>query len=203
MEVDSKIPDPSDPDAWLGRTRKGRLAPDQGLWEALGQEKGLRAVLTDFYTRVYGDERLAPFFIDVGMDWAIDKQFNFLRSIFTGARNYMGNMPRHAHHWMVISGDLFDYREDLLQACLLEHGLSEELAGRIRGLNETFRRAIVKEEPIPLHPGDPVDGWDRMVMPVGTVCDGCQGPIDEGDIAVYHVRTGKTYCRVCRPTAES
>ena len=206
MSTTSKIPDPNDPQAWLGRSRGGNLAADPELWQALGGEPGLRAVLEDFYTRVYADERLAPFFTDVGLDWAIDKQFNFLRSIFTGARNYMGNMPRRAHYWMVVSDELFDYREDLLRDCLLRHGLSPDLAERIRDLNEIFRRAIVKDEPMSLHlDGDPlpVDGWEETEMSIGTLCDGCEGAIDAGETAVYHLRTGKTFCSRCRPSTRS
>jgi truncated hemoglobin YjbI len=184
-------------------TRGGRLAPDPELWEALGGTEGLRSVLGDFYDRVFADERLAPFFEDVRKEFVIDKQFSFLRSILTGARNYLGNHPRNAHSWMVISADLFDYREDLLETSLIQHGLSQEMAGRIRALDEIFRNAIIKDRPLRSlrQQGQdlPVDDYEMTELGIGDLCSGCGGEIASGTMVSYHVRTGKTYCSTCRP----
>ncbi len=195
------IPDPGDPAAWQGKTRGGRLAPDPELLEALGGRSGLRRILEDFYRRVYADDRLAPFFEGVQISWAIDKQFNFMHSTFTGARNYLGNHPRNAHHWMVISDELFDYREDVMRDCLLSHGVAPEMARRIRDLDEIFRRAIVKDRPNARRVAGvevPFEGYESTKLTVGTLCDGCAAAIDAGQVAVYHVRTGKTFCADCR-----
>lgn len=179
--------------------RRGRLAPDPELWQALGGDKGLRRVIDEFYVRVFADDQLAPFFAGVRREFAADKQFSFLRSILTGERNYFGNHPRNAHFWMVISDDLFDYREDLMERCLLEHGLSKDLAGRVRSIDEIFRRAIVKDEPLRNERAAPAEGFEVARLEVGSLCDACEGEIPEGAMATYHVRTGKTHCSSCRP----
>jgi truncated hemoglobin YjbI len=194
------VPDPADPDAWQGKPYGGKLASDLELLEALGGSAGLRRILEDFYRRVYADARLAPFFADVQRSWVTDKQFNFLHAIFTGARNYMGNHPRNAHHWMVISDELFDHREDLLDESMLGQGVAPEMARRVRDLDEIFRRAIVKDKPIARRINGvemPVEGYESTTLTIGTLCDGCDGPIDTGQVAVYHVRTGKTFCDAC------
>ena len=180
--------------------RGGTLAPDPELWAALDYGKGLEEILNEFYTRVYDDPRLAPFFEGVTKQRAIEKQFSFLRSLFTGERVYFGNHPRNAHHWMVISDDLFDYREELMTDCLRRHGLPENLISRWRQVEETFRKAIVKDKPLPRRVGGvavPAEGYSECELSFANLCDGCSGEVRVGDRVYYHVRTGKTYCRTC------
>jgi len=159
-------------------------------------------VLEDFYTRVFEDEKLAPFFLHTNRAWVVDKQFSFLRSIFTGEPGYFGMRPRNAHHWMVISDELFDYRESLMEDCLRRYGLAAHLIERVRSVDEVFRKQIIKQAAIPLkmHGVEkPAEGYDTMVMPLGTLCDECGGQVSVGEIVSYHVRTGQTYCAACRP----
>lgn len=185
---------------WELHRRRGLLAPDPGMWEALGQGEGLLMILTDFYSRVYADDRLAPFFDGVTMDRAIEKQFLFLRSIFTGERVYFGNHPRNAHHWMVISDELFDYREDLMEGCLRRFGLADELVGRWRAVEEVFRRSIVKDRAWRRRIGGQeiaVDGYGTDVLCVGSLCDSCQAVLAPGSTVHYHLRTGKLLCVNC------
>lgn len=180
--------------------RNGALAPDQEMWRALEEGKLLNTILEDFYSRVYADERLAPFFEDVRVERAIDKQFTFLKSVFTGERCYFGEHPKKAHHWMVISEDLFDYREQLMEDCLRRAGLAEHLIKRWRALEEVFRKSIVKSAPAPRKVGGrliPAEGYNEAVIDMATLCDACEGEITEGTRVSYHVRTGKVYCAPC------
>ena len=66
--------------------------------------------------------------------------------ILTGEPVYFGERPRNAHHWMVISDELFDYREDLLAEVERRHGMSERSIAQWRALNEAFRKQIVKSQ---------------------------------------------------------
>ncbi len=122
-------------------------APDPEMWDVLQQGALLSKILTDFYQQVYKDPRLAPFFKDATKQRAIEKQYNFLRQVFTGEKTYFGDRPRNAHHWMVISDELFDYREELMATCLRNHGLAECLVERWRAAEERYRQQIVKTEP--------------------------------------------------------
>ena len=161
-------------------------------------------VLKDFYSRVYRDERLAPFFHGVTMQRAIEKQYSFLRDLFAGTRDYFGDRPRNAHHWMVISEELFDHREALMEACLRRYGLAEDLIREWRAAEEVFRRQIVKDRPIPRRVQGvdlPLDGYSSAVLSSGGLCDVCEAEIPVGGSATYHVRTGKTYCVRCSPDA--
>jgi len=175
------------------------------MWTALREGEGLSEILNNFYSRVYEDPRLSVFFEGVTKDRAIEKQFSFLKSIFTGEKCYFGDHPKSAHHWMVISDDLFDYREELMEQCLREYGLTEELIVHWRKMEEVFRSAIVKLKPFELSYGGvkrPVEGYFREKLEIGTVCDNCSVEVDEGTEVTCHVRTGKLYCSDCSQELE-
>lgn len=181
------------------RRRAGDLAPNPEMWEALQQGDLLRQILEDFYTRVYADPRLNHFFEGVTKERAIQKQYSFLRDKFTGEKLYFGERPRNAHHWMVISHELFDYREELMESCLKRAGLPQHLIERWRALEEVFRKQIVKDRPVPKKirgVSMPLDGFETMELSVGAICDGCQAVLEPGAQIHYHVRTGKAYCCV-------
>jgi len=188
------------------RRRAGDLAADQELWAALDSGAGLTRILTDFYDRVYTDERLAPFFRFTTKERAIQKQYSFLREIITGEQCYFGNRPYNAHHWMVISDDLFDYREGLMEECLRRHGLEDRHVKKLRAVNEVFRKQIVKSAPKARKQNGveiPLLGFDDVEVAGGTLCDGCQAAIDDGQKARYRVLTGETYCLACAGQRES
>ena len=176
------------------------VASDPELWDALGRGPLLRAILTDFYGRVYEDPRLAPFFHNVTRERAIDKQYAFLADVFTGGRRYFGLKPFNAHHWMIISDELFDYRERLLEACMRRHGLAEPLVRRWGALHELFRREIVKSTARGLVV-DGVehlrDGFREERVDVACVCDGCGAEMPEGSVGRMHARTGELFCARC------
>jgi len=175
-------------------------AADPELWAALDNGVLMKAILTDFYTRVYDDSLLSPYFTGVTKNRLIEKAYSFSNRIITGNKVYFGDRPRNAHHWMVISDELFDYREKLMETVLREHGLSEEMIGRWRAIDEVFRGDIVKEQPypkmldgIPL----PLDGYEKITIDASTLCDGCTGEINRGETVRYHIRLGLTYCSGC------
>ena len=175
-------------------------APDLEIWDALGQGKKLSKILDDFYTIVYADERLSPFFQSVTKQRSIEKVFLFLRQIFTGEKVYFGDRPKNAHHWMVISDELFDYREDIMERCLRDNDLPEHLIKRWRAIEESFRPDIVKSTPwnkvingVEL----PLDGYEELELDSGSLCDSCQQAIEAGTRVRYHLRLGTIYCPTC------
>lgn len=197
-------PDPRTADDDAPRRRRGDLAPNPRMWAALDGGLKLRRILEDFYAQVYRDEKLAPFFERTTLEWAIDHQYSFLGEIWSGEEMFFGDRPRNAHHWMVITDELFDYREALMEATLRRHLLPEDLIREWRALEESFRHHIVKGAPFAKKRRGrelPLEGYERLDLTVGTVCDGCGAALDEGGVACYHVRTGETFCEACRPGA--
>jgi len=177
-----------------------RPEPDPEMWQALREGELLTAILTDFYTRVFEDTRLAPYFRGVTKRRLIEKVYSFMRQLFTGEKVFFGDRPRNAHHWMVISDELFDYREALMLTVLRRHGLPEHLIQRWQNIEQGFRSDIVKHEPrVKVMAGVemPLDGFGELTVTVGTLCDGCAGEIQPGETVRYHRRIGSTYCRRC------
>lgn len=184
----------------MSQKKRKPLDPDPELWAALENGPGLTAVLKDFYDRVYEDPRLAPFFVHVTKTRVRSKQFAFLRQILTGENLYFGDRPRNAHHWMVISDELFDYREDLLADCFRRYGLEEPLIERIRTIDEVFRKQIVKDVPrTRAWKGQrlPLTGYESLVLLAGSLCDECHIELPEGYEASYHKRSGRLFCAKC------
>ena len=174
--------------------------PDPEMWAALDEGRLLRPILEDFYARVYVDPLLAPFFHGITRQRSVEKVHSFLQQVFTGNKMYFGDRPRNAHHWMVISNELFDYREALMVDCLRRHRLPEHLVVRWREMEGHYRPDIVKSAPwkrvmngVEL----PLDGFGTVTLEVGSVCDGCGGEIAAGETVRYHLRIGSTYCPAC------
>lgn len=174
--------------------------PDPELWAALQEGKLLSAILTDFYTLVYADDKLSSFFIGVTKQRLIEKQYLFIRQILTGEKVYFGDRPRNSHHWMVISDELFDYRESLMLTCLRKHGIAEPMIQRFMEMEGFYRKDIVKAAPFARVIGGiekPFEGFDEITMDVGTLCDSCAHEVQPGEKVIYHVRIGKIYCTDC------
>jgi truncated hemoglobin YjbI len=181
-------------------TKMAHLAPEPELWAALAEGPGLRRILTSFYDQAYEDSRLAPFFHRTTKDRAIGQQYAFLADLLSGSKNYFGLRPFNAHHWMVISDELFDYREAMIEACMRRHGLPEHLLRRWAALHERFRRDIVKASAR----GMIIDGKEQPIEPpqvleveVATVCDGCLSEIGLGQRARFVHQTGQLFCLDC------
>lgn len=176
------------------------LQPDPELWAALEHGVKLRAILTEFYGHVYDDPRLSPFFHKVTKERAIDKQYAFLADIFSGKKEYFGLKPFNAHHWMVISDELFDYRERLIEDTMRRHGLAEHLIRRWCAIHELFRREIVKStarglmlDGVEHH----LDGFREERLDLACLCDGCGGEMAASSVGRLHVRTGELFCLQC------
>ncbi|MEQ1661015.1 MAG: group 1 truncated hemoglobin, partial [Hylemonella sp.] len=173
---------------------------DPALWAELGDGRVVRQVLEAFYARVYEDERLRHFFEGVTLDRSIDKQYSFLKQCMTGEKVYMGDRPRNAHHWMIISNELFDYRQQLMVETLRSHGLSAAQIARWTRYEEVFRPDMVKSEPWPRRMGG-VDvmreGFDEEELLVDSVCDYCGEEVLSGTRVLFHRRLGKIGCSGC------
>lgn len=182
------------------RRLQGPLSPQPALWAWLGEGAKLRPLLEDFYGVALGDAQLAPFFHGVNQERIVDKQYAFLSSIFSGQAHYFGDRPRNAHHWMVISDELFDHREQLFAAALERAGVPGDLREVWLAVHEVFRKQIVKEAAVPRRMAGvemPLDGWRTEALGAGALCDGCSGTMEIGQPATWHRRTGRTLCAPC------
>ena len=70
---------------------------DGTLYERLGGEPGIRAVVDDFYDRLVADEKLGPFFDDADLEHLRETQTTFLCDAAGGPQTYDGPDVREAH----------------------------------------------------------------------------------------------------------
>ena len=173
---------------------------EPALWSELGGDRFVRTALEAFYDRVYADDLLAPFFIKVTKQRAIDKQFSFMKQCVTGDNLYMGDRPRNAHHWMIITHELFDHRQQLMRETLQAHGLSDSLITRWQALEEYFRPDMVKSAALPRYLGNIAishSGFSEEVLGEGSLCDHCQGEVNAGETVLLHHHLGTISCMRC------
>ncbi|MGZ8256200.1 MAG: 2Fe-2S iron-sulfur cluster-binding protein [Gallionella sp.] len=174
---------------------------DALLWAALQEGKLLREILLDFYTRVYQDPLLSPYFHGITMQRSMEKVYSFMQQVCTGENSYFGERPKNAHHWMVISDEIFSYRENLMRECQQRAGLSAAMSQRWFAIENFYKSDIVKAAPIPRQFAGrelPLDGYGEMVLDTGAICDGCARVIESGESIRYHLRLGTVYCTHCQ-----
>ena len=185
-------------------TRPHATAPEAApdLWIELGNGSRVRAVLEDFYARVFADPLLAPYFRNVTQAHVIGKQYAFLHDEMQGRRQaYFGDNVRNVHHWMVIPEAVFQHRQQLMATVLRGHGLSEDQVARWLHVEERHKGDIVKDTPWPREFGGHAlpDGYAEETLSCGAVCDHCGGEVPAGTTVLYHQRLGTISCPACRP----
>jgi ferredoxin-NADP reductase len=174
--------------------------PDPEMWAAMQEGERLKQILTTFYTAVFDDEILKPYFSGVTKQRLIEKVYSFLYQIFTGEKVFFGERPRNGHHWMVITDDIFAHREALMEKALIQHQLAPHLIQRWLAYEAWYKEDIVKQKPInKVLFGEeiPYEGFKSLLMDVSTLCDSCDGEVNIGDTVRYHVRMGTVYCEKC------
>lgn len=176
---------------------------DAPLWAELDHGAKVRAVLEAFYPKVYAHPTLAPFFKGVTMRHAIDKQYAFLRLRMTGETVDFVESPRNTHHWMIITHDIFDLRQQLMKDTQRELGLTEAQMQRWTRLEEHYRPDMVKNKAWPrVEKGVEIhnEGFAREILLEGSLCDHCGGEVNTGTEVLYHLRTGAISCPACAAT---
>ncbi len=119
--------------AWKRRARGkwGRLgemaARDPELFHRIGAEK-LRAVITDFYDRIFGDLMIGFLFEGKDKQRLIDKEWEFTAHFLGADVAYTGRPMRQAHANSPIFGGHFERRLQLLRQAMAAQGVDDEVA---------------------------------------------------------------------------
>lgn len=196
--------DGSEPE--VSASESGYPDPIPELWAALMQDNLLGKILDEFYDIVFEDPVLSPYFHNVTKQRVKEKVYSFYRRIFSGDQVYFGDRPRNAHHWMVISDEIFNYRENLLLTVIRKHGLDECLISKWKAAEDYYRGDIVKSAPrgrVVDGIEGPSGGFAKELLAIGAVCDSCEAFIPENTEVMYHLRTGQIYCSDCSGEARA
>ena len=106
-------------------------AGEVSIYEAIGGEPALVAVVDDFYVRVLADSQLAGFFAGTNMPKLKGRQVEFFAAALGGPDAYQGVGMREVHAGRGISQADFDRVAFHLAAALAAAGVPAETIGAI------------------------------------------------------------------------
>lgn len=99
---------------------------DASLFDRIGPE-ALRAAITDFYDRVFGDVMIGFLFEGKDRQRLIDREYEFTAGFLGGAVRYTGRPMREAHANLPIFGGHFERRLQILRETLRDHAVDPEV----------------------------------------------------------------------------
>jgi len=118
----------------------------ESLFNRLGGQAAVDAVVETFYRKVLTDERISHFFDDTDMDRQIVKQKAFLTMVFGGPVAYSGKDMRQGHKHLVAKGlndSHVDVVIELLGRSLGEHGVDAAAIDQVAKIANSVRDDVL------------------------------------------------------------
>ena len=106
-------------------------ADEVSIYEAIGGESALAAVVDDFYVRVLADPQLTGFFVGANMQKLKGRQVEFFAAALGGPDSYQGASMRKTHAGRGISQADFDRVAFHLSAALAAAGVPADTIAQI------------------------------------------------------------------------
>ncbi|KST68571.1 group I truncated hemoglobin [Mastigocoleus testarum] len=117
------------------------------LFERLGGETAVKAVVDKFYLRVMEDSRINHFFAGVNMEKQREHQAAFLKFTFGGSSYYQGLSLRKAHQNLVkefgLSDEHFDAVFEHLVSTLKDLNVANDLIQEVGDNLESIRSYVL------------------------------------------------------------
>lgn len=95
-------------------------------FEKIGAEK-LRAVITDFYDRIFADVMIGFLFEGKSKQTLIQREYEFTAGFLGADIKYTGRPMRVAHAQSPIFGGHFERRLQILRETMRDHGVDEDV----------------------------------------------------------------------------
>jgi truncated hemoglobin YjbI len=115
------------------------------LFAKIGEDK-LRAVITDFYSRVFGDIMIGFLFEGKPRQHLIDREYEFTANLLGADVKYTGRPLRTAHAQSPILGGHFERRLQILRETLRDHAVDPEVAQTWIDHTISLRDQITKDQ---------------------------------------------------------
>ena len=113
------------------------------IYEQIGGQEALVAVVDDFYERVMADAELAPFFAGTSMPRLKGMQVEFFAAALGGPDEYRGRSMADVHRGRGIAQHHFDLVAKYLMDSLLAAGVPEETTEAIIGAIAPLSEEVV------------------------------------------------------------
>lgn len=109
------------------------------LYERLGGEQSIAAVITEFYNRMLQDDRVNHHFIGVNMEILRRHQITYFMSFALGGpKRYEGSNLRHAHAGLQITSEEYEIAIKHLNSSLRKYNVPLEDIAKV----EAFLRSV-------------------------------------------------------------
>jgi truncated hemoglobin YjbI len=114
------------------------------LYEEMGGEPALRAVLQDLYDRLFDDSMVG--FLFAGKDKAhlVEQQLAFTAAFLGGPKAYAGKGIREAHQELPLLPGHFDRRHHLLKKVLEERRVPERVKEEWLRVDSSLRSSVLR-----------------------------------------------------------
>jgi hemoglobin len=109
----------------------GNVGPSVAVYERLGGQEALDAIIDQFYLRVVSDPLLAPFFVTARMSRLRLMQRELLAAAFGGPIEYAGMTLHHAHEGRGIGATEFSRFVELFADTLLDRGVDRDTVSSV------------------------------------------------------------------------
>jgi len=114
------------------------------LIDQMGGEDSLRAMLTDFYDRIFEDPIIGFLFAKSQKEALIESQFHYVTAnLGDRSGTYEGPTIRRAHADLPILSGMFDRRHQILRETLADHGAPENVRRAWLALDASLREFVV------------------------------------------------------------
>ena len=115
------------------------------IYEEIGGEPAVAAVVEALYDRVVADPSLMPYFDGRDLDRLKAHQRALVSvALGGGAQGYTGRMMHPAHAGMAITHEAFDKVLDHLSAALVEAGLPDATTAKVLAILRPLRTDVVQ-----------------------------------------------------------
>lgn len=115
------------------------------LHELAGGEPKLRALLVDFYERVFDDVMIGFFFKGKNKAHLVQMELEFALQLLGAGTPYTGRPIREAHAAHRIMGGQFNRRTQILRETMADHGLPEACRQRWLEHTESLRSHVTTD----------------------------------------------------------
>jgi hemoglobin len=115
------------------------------MYERIGGEQGLRAIVDDFVDRVFDDVMIGFFFRNVERRRIKELEFQHAAEHLGGPFRYRGRPLQEAHAAHRIMGGQFARRAELLRQTLSDHGVPEDIQSAWLAHTESLRALITRD----------------------------------------------------------
>lgn len=116
------------------------------LYERLGGEAGIRAIVADFYDRVVADERLQRYFTSIDMQALREHQRLFVSFATGGPDFYTGQSLTQSHEGLKILPSHFDLMLEHLAAAMKASSVPEDDIQQVMGILRPLRERLTVSE---------------------------------------------------------